>query len=128
MTQKPAKRKPGRPKKSPSPKHKKPKLTNEQWLGLKREFHGCHKEWQQDGWPSGTPAQTVAKFAGVSRQIVHRWREDPQYLRGLEWLLIEKLSQRPVYGDQDEPKLGIADDNSEPDEFWVDPDPSLFEK
>ena len=55
-------------------------------------------------------------------------RRARNYLRGLEWLLIEKLSQRLVCGDQDEPKLGIADDNSEPDEFWVDPDPSLFEK
>ncbi len=117
----------GRPKKTPAPTGERPDLTEKQWLALEREFRGCRDKWNSEGWPASTPAQIVADFAGVSRQMVDTWRrEDPQYFRGLEWLLMERLLQR-LDRDFQSDSQPIANDKFEPDEFWVEPDPSLFQ-
>ncbi len=85
----------GRPEKSPSPQGQKPHLTDNQWLGLEKECRGYQNtsDQQKDGWPSRTPAQTVASAASVTRQAVHKWRKNPQYRRGLYWFMCEKPSE-----------------------------------
>ena len=125
MTQDFGKRGRGRPKKQPKSPGEKPDLTENQWLALKKEFVGCGARWKNEGWPSSTSAQIVADFAGVSPQIVFRWRKNPEYLRGLEWLLMERLLRR-LDRDCQSDSQPIAKHELEPDEFWVEPDPSLF--
>ncbi len=95
----------GRPKKSPSPQGQKPQLTDNQWRGLEKECRGYQNtsDRQKDGWPSRTPAQTVASAASVTRQAVHKWRKDPQYRRGLYWLMCEKSSERVEHIAENDP-------------------------
>ena len=115
----------GRPKKVSSPFGEKPNLTDTQWLALEREWRGCGEELVKDEWPSRTPAEIVARAAGVSRQMVHKWRTDPnyrpEYRRGLDWLLIEKLTQSLDRSDQapDDP----TDDPNSAKFRWVKYDP-----
>lgn len=99
----------GRPKKEPSPFSEKPRLTAKQWLGLEREFLGIKDQWQSDGWPSRAPPHAVATAAGATERAVRYWREDPEYLRGLEWLLSEQLSARFAAGDSKEPAPKLTD-------------------
>lgn len=114
----------GRPKKSQSPKGEKPQLTDKQWLALEREWGGCSEKYLKDEWPSKTPAEIVARAAGVSRQIVDRWRKNPgycrEYRRGLDWLLIEKLTQSLDRSDQ---TAGDPDDPNFAEFRWVKYDP-----
>ena len=100
MTEDPPKRKLGRPKKKPAPQGEKPNLTPEQWLGLEREIRGCDKEWRKDGWPSSTSARLVAEATGVSPRAVEGWRNNPEYLRGLHWLISEKLTRKLNESDE----------------------------
>ncbi len=88
-------RAPGRPEKSPSPRGQKPHLTDKQWLALERELRGYQEGADQlkDNWPARTAAQMVAEAADVTRQMVHKWRKNPQYRRGLYWLMKEKLPE-----------------------------------
>ena len=127
MAQDSGKRGRGRPKKTPAPTGERPDLTEKQWLALEREFRGCRDKWNSEGWPSSTPAQIVAEFADVSVQMIFRWRrEDPEYCRGLDWLLIEQLQQRLAREGQSDSQPP-ATEEPQPDEFWVEPDPSLFQ-
>ncbi len=95
----------GRPGKSTSPKGQKPRLTDKQWCGLERECGGYQNTagQQKNGWPSKTPVQTVATAAGVSRQMVYKWRKGPQYRRGLCWLMTEKHPERVERMAADDP-------------------------
>ena len=129
MTQDSSKRGRGRPPKSPAPPGEEPKLTERQWRGLKRELRGCEylEKWQRDGWPSSTSAQFIADAAGVSREIVYRWRKDPGYAAGLVWLMNERLIHRLDSNGQVDSQSATLDDSNE-DEFWVEPDPSLFKR
>ena len=107
MTMKKTARPRGRPTKEPSLFGEKPNLTDTQWLALEREWRGCGEGYLKDEWPSKTPADRVAQVAGVSRQTVHNWRTIPkyrhEYRRGLDWLLIERLTQSLTTGDPKEP-------------------------
>ena len=128
MTQESGKRGRGRPPKAPAPSGEKPNLTDKKWRGLRCELRGCEylTDWQRDGWPSRTPAQTIAAAAGVTRQMVYRWREDPAYRAGLVWLLSKRLIHRLEDNDRDDDQSTNLN-NPKQDEFWVEPDPSLFQ-
>ena len=117
----------GRPPKAPAPTGEKPDLTEKRWRALEREFRGWRGGRNKEDWPSSAPAQFVAEFADVSVQMVFRWRKDPEYLRGLYWLLVERLEQRLARDDQSDSQP-IANDEPQSDEIWVEPDPSLFQR
>lgn len=146
MTRNSNKRGPGRPEKTSAPYGEKPNLTENQWRALERELRGCRGGREGKPWPSKTPARFVAEYADVSVQIVFRWRNEDEYLRGLWWLLLKRLAAQLVRADQDDDKQRVAqlvhlaaqvasgdvdDEQSsatkcQPDDFWVEPDSSLF--
>ena len=106
MPKKKAARSRGRPPKEPSPFAEKPRLTPKKWRGLERELLGIKDQFQSDDWPSELHA--VATAAGVTERAVRQWRDDdPEYLRGLGWLMAAKLTERLDRGDpeQSEPTL-----------------------
>ena len=104
MPKKKAARSRGRPTKKPSPFGEKPNLTDKRWRGLKREFLGIKDYIQSDGWPSLATIHAVAAAAGVSTRAVRQWRDDePEYLRGLWWLIAERLSAKIAADDPTEP-------------------------
>ena len=127
MPKKKAARSRGRPTKKPSPKGKKPRLTDKQWLALERERGGCREGYKKDGWPSKTAAEIVGRAAGVSRKMVHQWRTDPkyrhEYRRGLDWLLIEELTQRLDQSGQTADADTDTDDPNSTEFRWVKYDP-----
>ncbi len=82
----------GRPNKEPAPFAEKPRLTPKKWRGLEREFFGIKDQHQSDGWPSLAKLHAVATAAGVTERAVRQWRDDPEYERGLWWLLTERLA------------------------------------
>ena len=84
----------GRPQKSPAPFGEKPNLTDRQWRGLEYELRGYQKGQSEEDWPSTTPTHIVAKAAGVNVRSVQGWRKDPEYLRGLDWLLARAITQQ----------------------------------
>ena len=94
----------GRPPKKPSPFAEKPRLTPKQWRGLEREFLGIEDQFQSDGWPSVATVHAVAAAAGVTTRAVREWRaKEPEYLRGLWWLVAERLSAKIAADDPTEP-------------------------
>ena len=109
MTKGSSKRRRGRPKKSPAQLGEKPHLTGKQWRGLERELRGCVQEWEINekweltAWPSQTPSQMVAESAGVTDRSVQGWRKDLEYLRGLFWLVAQKVTKRLEADNKDEP-------------------------
>jgi len=146
MTQDPNKRGPGRPEKTSAPYGEKPNLTENQWRALERELRGCLSGPNSKSWPWVTPAQRVAEFAGVTRQSVSEWRrEDPEYRRGLYWLLLlpplatqlaradqadveqraAQLAHRAKQIARGDPVDGQPSVPRRPDGFWEEPDPSL---
>ena len=111
MIKKRAGRRRGRPKKEPAPWGDRPRLTDKQWRALDREFRGREQKWRQGEWP--TPAQTVAEYAKVSRQSVDKWRKDPEYRRGRDWLLSDKISHQLEQADQDEEDPSLTEKQRE---------------
>ena len=99
----------GRPPKEPSPFGERPQLTAKQWLGLDREFHSIKDQWQSDSCPWRAPLHAVATAAGVTERAARGWRKDPEYLRGLGWLLSEQLSAKIAAGDSKEPAPKLTD-------------------
>lgn len=82
MPYKPTGRPNGRPKGSTKPQwvDGKPNLTPSQWKAL--EFERAHIS-PNTAWPSSAKAAEVARYAGVSRQSVHKWRKTETYRAGL---------------------------------------------
>ena len=99
----------GRPTKEPSSFDEKPNLTDKQWRGLEREFLAIKDQFQSDGWPSHAMLHAVAKVAGVTERAVRQWHNNPEYLRGLGWLIAERLSAQIAAGDSKEPASKLTD-------------------
>jgi hypothetical protein len=71
----------------------KPKLTKQQWAGLycevKYEFRKQDPE-KKDAWVVDVQATQVARRAKVSSVTVAKWRRNPEYHRGLVWIIINE--------------------------------------
>lgn len=91
---KPTGRKPGRPKKVPTQWGTRPLLSPRQWAALHYELARIGSLQDLDGhaWPSHASLGQVSRAVGVSREAVRKWRSDPDYRRGLNYLISDLVA------------------------------------
>lgn len=112
MPYKPTGRPPGRPRKrapQPDEQGEQPSLSGAKWRALAREYAGLNWKRVADvndtRWPSETPAARVAQYAGVSRRVIYKWRNDPWYAQGLIWLMSNELLSNIMNNHDEESAL-----------------------
>ena len=92
----------GRPKRKPPETGERPRLTEAQWLGLRREF--ANFDLRKEPWPSTATLGQIALAAKVSRQAIVQWRRNVHYRQGLIWLVSKEMTDKRKAKSAPKPK------------------------
>lgn len=77
----------------PAPADRKPRLTPNQWMVIKAisSKRSLNIMDFESNWPIKAPVEKISEETGISVRSIYKWKNNPDFWRGLVWLISEDL-------------------------------------